>query len=265
MMAVLEQIFLNFDTMLLVLARISGIVFVSMIFGRRNVPAVFYIGLIISLSYILVAYYPLFGQSSLEINSYAQLAFLTIRELTIGAIMGYINLLMFSALPLLAGQLIDTHIGFGVVSVVDPQHNIQIPLIGNFYNVLALVLFFAVNGHHSLIRLLVYSYEIMPPGKVGIDSGISIIMLNMFIEYFVLGVKLAVPVIASALLAEVVFGILIRVMPQMNIFIIGLPFKILLGLTILFLMVPIYIDLFEGIFYDMFKAIKNVIQGMGIQ
>ncbi len=264
MMAVLEQIFLNFDIMLLVLARISGIVFISVIFGRRNVPAVFYIGLIVSLTYILVAYYPIFGHNSLEVNSYAQLAFLTIRELTVGAIMGYISLLMFSAL-LLAGQLVDTHIGFGIVNVLEPHQNIQIPLIGNFYNVLALVLFFAVNGHHSLIRLLVYSYEVMPPGKVEIDSGISIIMLDMFIEYFVLGVKLAVPVIASAFLAEIVFGILIRIMPQMNIFIIGLPFKILLGLAMLFFMVPIYIDLFEGIFNNMLKAVKSVIQGMGIQ
>lgn len=171
---------------------------------------------------------------------------------------------MFSAL-LLAGQLIDTHIGFGVVNVLDPHHNIQIPLIGNFYNVLALVLFFAMNGHHSLIRLLVYSYEVMPPGKVSIDSNISIVILGMFIEYFVLGVKLAVPVIASAFLAEVVFGILIRVMPQMNIFIIGLPFKILLGLAMLFFMIPVYVNLFEGVFDNMLKAIRSVIQGMGIQ
>jgi flagellar biosynthetic protein FliR len=87
----------------------------------------------------------------------------------------------------------------------------------------------------------------------------------MFIEYFVLGVKLAVPVIASAFLAEVVFGILIRVMPQMNIFIIGLPFKILLGLAMLFFMIPVYVNLFEGVFDNMLKAIRSVIQGMGIQ
>ncbi|MGI6188187.1 MAG: flagellar type III secretion system protein FliR [Clostridiales bacterium] len=264
MNSVLELIFANFDIMLLVLARISGIVFVSVIFGRRNVPAVFYIGLIVSLTFILVAYYPLFERNPLQINSYIRLGFLAIRELAIGAVIGYISLLMFSAL-LLAGQLIDTHIGFGVVNVLDPHHNIQIPLIGNFYNVLALVLFFAMNGHHSLIRLLVYSYEVMPPGKVSIDSNISIVILGMFIEYFVLGVKLAVPVIASAFLAEVVFGILIRVMPQMNIFIIGLPFKILLGLAMLFFMIPVYVNLFEGVFDNMLKAIRSVIQGMGIQ
>jgi flagellar biosynthesis protein FliR len=105
----------------------------------------------------------------------------------------------------------------------------------------------------------------MPPGKVSIDSNISIVILGMFIEYFVLGVKLAVPVIASAFLAEVVFGILIRVMPQMNIFIIGLPFKILLGLAMLFFMIPVYVNLFEGVFDNMLKAIRSVIQGMGIQ
>lgn len=75
MNSVLELIFANFDIMLLVLARISGIVFVSVIFGRRNVPAVFYIGLIVSLTFILVAYYPLFERNPLQINSYIRLAF----------------------------------------------------------------------------------------------------------------------------------------------------------------------------------------------
>ncbi|NLX70227.1 MAG: flagellar biosynthetic protein FliR [Clostridiales bacterium] len=264
MMTVIDQIFLNFDTMLLVLARVSGIVFISMIFGRRNVPAVFYIGLILAMTFILVAYYPIFDEISLQINSYVQLAYLAIKELTIGAIMGYITLLTFSAL-LLAGQLIDTHIGFGVINVLDPHHNIQIPLIGNFYNILALVLFFIMNGHHTFIRLLMYSFEVVPPGKVVIDSGMPVIMIKMFIEYFILGVKLAVPIIASAFLAEIIFGILIRVMPQMNIFIIGLPFKVLLGLGMLFFMAPVYVDMFEGIFNNMFKAVKSFIQGMNIQ
>ncbi|WP_092281785.1 flagellar biosynthetic protein FliR [Caldicoprobacter faecalis] len=263
MLGVLGQILLNFDAVLLVLARISGMFFMSPVFGRRNVPAIFTIGLILALTYTAVVCYPVHEQP-IDISSYTELAFYIMKELLIGLIMGYLVLLAFSAF-LLAGQLIDTQIGFGIVHVLDPHTNIQIPLVGNFNNVLAMVLFFAMDGHHTLIRLLVYSFEALPPGKVVLTGDIAVPLFKMFGEYFVLGLKMTVPVIASALLVEAVFGILVRVIPQMNIFVIGLPSKILVGLLILFLMIPACIRVMDGAFNSMFKGIRSIIQGLSLQ
>lgn len=263
MLAVLQQILLKFEVMLLVLARISGMFFMSPVFGRRNVPSIFTIGLMLSLTCLTAAYYP--GQQHpIYISSYIQLFYYIIKELLIGLIMGYIVFLTFSAF-LLAGQLMDTQIGFGIVHVLDPHSNIQIPLVGNFNNVVAMVFFFAIDGHHTLIRLLMYSFEILPPGKAMVTSDLTVPIVNMFIEFFILGLKIAIPVIASAFLAEVMFGILVRAIPQMNIFVIGLPFKILVGLVVLFLMVPVYVSVINGAFNSMFKGIKTIIQGLSLQ
>jgi len=263
MLDALARVLLNLDAVLLVLARISGMFFMSPVFGRRNVPAIFTIGLILALTYITAAYYPVYGEA-IDVSSYVELAFYIIKELITGIIMGYVVLLAFSAF-LLAGQLIDTQIGFGVVHVLDPHTNVQIPLVGNFNNVLAMVLFFAMDGHHNLIRLLMYSFEALPLGKAALTEDIALPLFHMFVEFFVLGLKMAVPVIASALLAEVIFGILVRVIPQMNIFVIGLPFKILIGLLVLFLTIPVLISVMDGTFMSMFKGIRSVIQGLSLQ
>jgi len=262
MLYALGRILLNFDAVLLVLARISGMFFMSPVFGRRNVPAVFTIGLILALTFITAAYYPVYGEA-IDISSYIELAYYLIKELFIGIVMGYVVLLVFSAF-LLAGQLVDNQIGFGVVHILDPQTNIQIPLVGNLYNVLAMVLFFAIDGHHTLIKLLMFSFEALPPGKAALAGDIALPLFNMFVEFFVLGFKMAVPAIASALLAEMIFGILVRVIPQMNIFVIGLPFKILIGLVVLFLTVSVLISVMDGAFSSMFKGIRSVIQGLNL-
>ncbi|MFO7294592.1 MAG: flagellar biosynthetic protein FliR [Clostridia bacterium] len=263
MLDALGRILLNIDAVLLALARISGMFFMSPVFGRRNVPAIFTIGLILALTFIVAVYYPVYDEA-MDISSYIELAFYIIKEIFIGLIMGYVVLFTFSAF-LLAGQLIDNQIGFGVVHILDPQTNIQIPLVGNFNNVLAMVLFFAMDGHHALIRLLMYSFEALPLGKAALSGDIVRPLFNMFVEFFVLGFKMAVPAIASALLAEVVFGILVRAIPQMNVFVIGLPFKILIGLVVLFSTVPLLISMMDGAFSSMFKGIRSIIQGLNLQ
>ncbi|MBM7581396.1 flagellar biosynthetic protein FliR [Caldicoprobacter guelmensis] len=263
MMEALVRLFLNLDTVFLVLARISGMFFMSPVFGRKSVPAIFTIGLILAMTGIVAVYFPVFGHS-IDMSSYVEMAFYVVKELLVGIIMGYLVSLAFSAF-LLAGQLMDTQIGFGVVHVLDPHTNIQVPLVGNFNNVIAMVLFFAMDGHHTLIRLLLYSFEVVPPGKAKLTGDIAVAMFKMFEEFFVLGLKMAVPVMAAALLAEVVFGILVRIIPQMNIFVIGLPFKILIGLLVLLLTVPVLISIMDGAFVSMFKGIRNVIQWVGLQ
>jgi flagellar biosynthetic protein FliR len=259
---ILEHILSNFEILLLFFARISGLLFISPIFGRRNIPAIFKIGLALGLSYIMVVYYP-FPKYTVEITTYIQLVYYVIKELLIGLIMGYITLLTFSAL-LLAGQLIDTQIGFGVIHVLDPYTNIQVPLVGNFNNALAMIVFFAIDGHHTLIQLLFHSFDIIPVGKVKMDFNMAIPIVGMFIKSFVLGLKIAIPIMASAFLSEVAFGILVKLSPQMNIFVIGIPFKILIGLIMLFLIVPVYIGILNGTFHVMFENIESIMQGMGI-
>lgn len=247
---------------LLVFVRISGIFIMCPVFGRKNVPAYFKIGFSLLLSYAIIGFHDL--PQGIVINNFTEMAFYVIKELLVGLIIGYITSLFFSTL-LLAGQIIDAQIGFGIASVFDPQNNIQVPLVGNINNLVALLLFFTLNGHHTLLQLLFYTFSLLPIGKVWLDPTLSDVIVQIFIKLFVLSFKIALPLIAAAFLCEIGLGILIKIIPQLNVFVIGIPLKVLIGLFALFLFIPVYIGVLNGAFQTMFDDIGNVLRRMAIQ
>ena len=231
----------------------------SPIFSKRNIPVHIKIGFSFFTSCIVLGYES--AVDCIVINDFMHLAYFTIKELLIGFTMGYVTTLMFSAI-LTAGQIMDTQIGFGIVNVIDPQNNIQIPLLGNFNNILALIIFFIIDGHHTLIELLIQSFDAIPLGKVLITPETSMQILNMFIKSFALSFKLALPIVGATLLTDVALGVMVRIIPQMNVFVLGIPVKILVGLIGLFLFIPTYISFLNGAFSDMFSDMQTLLRGM---
>ncbi|MFU0801106.1 MAG: flagellar biosynthetic protein FliR [Xylanivirga thermophila] len=254
-----DGLFTRFDLFLLVFSRITGMFLMSPIFSRKNIPFYLKIGFSVILSLAITTYESM--DMIIQLDSFFKILYYSTKELVIGFAMGYVTTLFFSAI-LTGGQLIDTQIGFGIVNVLDPQNNIQVPLLGNFNNILALLLFFVVDGHHTLIKLLVDSFEVLPPGRISITADIFWQIFAMFKTYFIFALKLALPVVGAALLTEVALGIMVRTIPQMNVFVIGIPIKILVGLIALFLFIPVYIGMLNGEFSNMFHDIKTIIGGM---
>lgn len=255
----LGQAIWAFETFLLVFVRMTGIFMMSPIFGRRNIPAYTKVGLSLLLSYIIYSYG--FFMVEIEATSFAHFGVMIFKEVIIGFGMGFVTTLIFSAIWT-AGQIIDTQLGFGIVNVIDPQSSTQIPLIGNFKNILALLTFFILDGHHTLIKLIFASYDIIPLGRAIITEELSMVMVKLFADSFVLSFKIALPIVATSFISEVAFGILVRTVPQMNIFIIGIPFKILIGLIALLISIPAYIAFLNGTFQGMFRDVGNVMEGM---
>lgn len=256
---VLGEITWGFEIFLLVLVRMAGLFLMSPVFGRQNVPAYFKIGLSLFLSYMVFS--NRFLTTEIEIWSFFEFGTLVFREILVGFVIGFITTLAFSAI-LTAGQLIDTQIGFGIVNVIDPQNSIQVPMMGNFKNILALLVFFVLDGHHTLVKLIFGSYNLIPLGKAAITQETSMLIMKLFANSFVLGLKVALPIVAITFLSEVAFGILVRTVPQMNIFIIGIPLKIFIGLIAILIFIPIYINSLHGIFDGMFNDIGKVLQRM---
>ena len=260
----MEQIFgeiwPRFETFLVILVRMMGLFLMSPIFGRQNVPAYSKIGLSLILSYMVLS--NKYFTPDIEVWSYYELGLIILKEILVGFVIGFITTLVFSAIWT-AGQIIDTQIGFGIVNVIDPQNSIQIPLMGNFKNILALLAFFTVDGHHTLIRLIFSTYNIIPLGKGMITQNVSSLAIEFFANSFLLALKIALPIVAVTFLSEIAFGVLVRVVPQMNIFIIGIPIKIFVGLIAILIFIPIYIyslnGIFDGMFSDIGKALLRMV------
>ncbi|GAB6088222.1 flagellar biosynthetic protein FliR [Alkaliphilus crotonatoxidans] len=259
----LEVIQLNLHIFILIVFRVTGIFVAAPIFARSNFPALMKIGLSVTIGFILM---PVLGNSAaIEIGSVLQLALYVLTEFIAGILIGFIAFMYFSALYL-AGTIIDTQMGFGMVNVFDPQTNTQIPVMGNFYNNLLSLLFVVLNGHHLLIRALTDSFQILPLGTsftLG-SEGVAKITVIMT-EFFVLAVKFSAPVLLTILLANVLLGILARTMPQMNVFIVGLPLKIFVGMLTVIIslqfMLPFTRLIFDKLFTSIYEMLKILAKG----
>jgi flagellar biosynthetic protein FliR len=248
----------QFTLFLLILVRMSSLFVVTPVFGGRNVPSYLKIGLAFFCSLILVT---LLKDVTVEFTDIFSYAAIVLKELAIGIILGFTSYLVFSALYL-AGQIIDTQIGFGMVNVLDPLHDTQVPLTGNFLYILTLLFFLIMNGHHVLLTALFKSYNILPVNSFVFNDVLFNNMLNIFYETFQIGFKISIPIIAASLLAEIALGILTKTVPQMNVFVIGMPLKVGVGLVTLLAMIPMYLTTMDITFNKMYDYIYLIIKSM---
>jgi flagellar biosynthetic protein FliR len=246
-------------TFLLVFMRMTGLFVLSPVFGRRNVPAYLKIGMSFMMALVLLNTIPL--QSIDIVNNIWLYVWILFKEMLIGMAMGYITTLAFSAI-LIAGQIMDFQIGFGMVNAFDPVNEVAVPIVGNLINMMALLLFFGMNGHHALISLLFDSYTVLPIGDFSIKPDILWYILGIFVQTFIWAIKLAIPLMAVLLLTEVMLGILSRALPQMNVFVMGMPIRLMIGLIMLLLVLPVYVNLMEPLFAEMFDGISGFMQRM---
>lgn len=247
------------EVFLLVFVRMTGLFVIAPIFGRRNVPSYFKIGLSFMLALILS------NAMSFETPVYADsiygYGFLVIKEFLVGIIIGYVAYLVFSAVYI-AGQIIDMQVGFGMVNVMDPVNSIQVPISANFYYIIAMVIFLIADGHHMLIKALYASFNAIPPGRAVFSDSLINDMIRLMNNMFLTGFKIAAPVLATILLADIALGILMKTIPQLNIFVVGIPLKMILGLIILVLTIPLFISIVDVLINGMNSEILNFLMHM---
>lgn len=242
---------------LLIFFRCTSFFILTPVFGRREIPTQGRIGLAALISYIVYNFVP-----NIKYSGKLWILFtLIIKEITVGIAMGYITLLMFSSLYL-AGEVIDMEMGFGIVNVMDPQSNTQVPLMGNFYYILTLIVFLTVNGHHILISALIKSYSIVPLGEAIFGKSFLNAIIASFSDMLVIGAKVSLPIVAIIFVTDFALGIIARTVPQFNVFLVGLPLKIFVGIAGLVIILPMYLIALDVIFNGTFDNIVAVIEGM---
>lgn len=252
----IELILNEYELFLLVFVRMTGIFIITPIFSRKNIPAI----LKISMSFVMaLIVFNVLSFNPVNLNNDLGIFIILIKELSIGLLIGFVSYLFFISL-FIAGQLIDTQIGFGMVNLFDPQNNSQVPITGNLYYILALLIFLNIDGHHWFIQAIFKSYETVPLGHFAINNNMVNQMISIFSQIFVIGFKVSSPVLATVFLTNVLLGILAKTMPQMNVFVVGMPLKILVGIFTIFITMPIYLIALQHIFDDMYGEIFNFLK-----
>jgi flagellar biosynthetic protein FliR len=143
----------------------------------------------------------------------------------------------FFYIPQLAGHTIDTQMGMTMNQIYDAGSQSNVTATSVLLNVLMMLLFFAANGHHTLLRILLTSEELVPYGEVQIGTAVLDSLLQLFVECTLLAVKLSLPILAAELIGQLGMGILMKVIPQINVFSINIELKIMIGLALLFLLI----------------------------
>ena len=245
---------------LLSLTRISGIFLISPFFGSMNISAYFRVGLALAITVVLFPMIDGLGTPAAP-ESIIMFAVAAIGELFIGWLIGFVAYVTFSAIHF-AGKVMDMQVGFAMVNVMDPTSGQQIPLIGSFLYNLAIIVFLVVNGHHMLIAALFESFRYVPLLTVSPAPTLAGFIVNLVNGVFVTGMKLAMPVTFAILLTNVGLGMLARTMPQLNIFVVGLPLQIIIGMFVLSILMPFYVLFLDVLFNETYAQITTALHAI---
>jgi flagellar biosynthetic protein FliR len=239
------------EAYILAFIRFSTFIAAAPIFSQRGIPPQLKIGLAALLS---LATAP---QVSLEGYNWV---LLIVQEIGIGLILAFAVMLVF-AIIYFAGQLVDVPMGFGMATIFDPQTGIQMPIFSQFYYFLAVAVLLAVDGHLWIIRALAQSFEFVPVSTF-FDREFSLgALLELSKNIFGVGLQIAAPIMGTMVLVDVALGVITRVVPQLNVFVLGFPIKILMGMLIVILAVPVFISIAAKLFgFD--GLLMEVIMGL---
>lgn len=229
----------------LVLSRVAGIFSAIPVFGGRTIPL--NIKVIIIMMITLVCFPVLSITAPAIPTDVFTLALLVMREVMVGVTLGFITRIIFSAVEF-SGQIIGMQMGFTISSIIDPSQGTQTQIMSVMQSLLATLMFLSMNIHHLFIRTIVDSFRIIPLGAWHLNGEIIAFLVKGTSEIFVLGLRLAAPVMVALLLTSVTLGIMARAFPQMNIFMVSMPLNIGIGFVVLGLTLTIFFHVLSASF-----------------
>jgi flagellar biosynthesis protein FliR len=237
-------------TFMLVFARIGAMVMLLPGFGEVSIPTRIKLSIALLLTLIIL---PLHRQAyQVDLSSLAPLVVLMLHEIVIGIVLGATARVTLSALQV-AGSVIAQQLGLGFVTAIDPTQGQQGLLIGNFLTILGLTLLFATDSHHLVIAALNESYRIFSPGEFFPSGDVAALATRAFATAFKIGLQLSAPFLVFGLVFNIGLGVLARLMPQMQVYFVGVPLSILVG----FLILALVITPIMGTFLDYFVSVMH--------
>ena len=236
----------------LAFARIGSMVMLLPGLGESNIPVRIKLSIALLLTLIIL---PLHRNAyQVDIQSLTALLVLMLHEIVIGIVLGATARVTLSALAV-AGSVIAQQLGLGFVTAVDPTQGQQGLLIGNFLTILGMTLLFATDSHHLVIAALNESYRIFAPGELMSSGDVAALATRAFAAAFKIGMQLSAPFLVFGLVFNIGLGVLARLMPQMQVYFVGVPLSIMVGFLIFALvltaMMGTYLNYFVGVMHDL--------------
>lgn len=236
--------------------RISAMFIAVPLFSIQAVPA--RVRLILSVVITLVVMPLLPPLPAVEMFSAPGLM-VAISQITIGLTTGFILQLVFATV-VFAGQAIALSMGLGFSTMVDPQNGQQVPVISQIYTITATLIFISLDGHLLLIQMLLDSFKSLPIGMEGIAKAGIWDIIEWSGRVFAGGLLLAMPIVAALLLVNIIFGVAARAAPQLQIFSVGFPVTLMLGLLLVWKTLPDMLDQFSGLLTDSYDLIGQLLR-----
>src|ERR1700712_3202643 len=237
---------------MLLFARIGAMVMLMPGFGEANIPVRVKLSIALLLTLIIL---PLHRAAyHVDMTSMTALGVLMLHEIVIGIVLGATARVTLSALAV-AGSVIAQQLGLGFVTSVDPTQGQQGLLIGNFLTILGLTLLFATDSHHLVIAALNDSYSIFSPGEMIPSGDVAALATRAFAAAFKIGIQLSAPFLVFGLVFNIGLGVLARLMPQMQVYFVGVPLSILIG----FLILALVISTMMGTFLEYFIGVLHTL------
>ena len=235
--------------------RVSAMIFVAPVFGGSAVPTQTKILFSMMLALILLPMIPALAQAApVEV---IPLAWLGVNELLVGLVMGVSMVFIFAAIQY-AGQIIDFQMGFAIVNLIDPTQDVQIPVMGFFHFLIAILIFLAMDAHHWIIRALVDSFQVVPITEAGFSGLLIESIAKAFGDLFVVAMRIAAPTIAVLMLYNASLGIIAKTVPQINLLIVGFPIRIALGMTVVGLSMTFFLPYLSSAFDLMVENVYSI-------
>jgi len=255
-MQVTEQQFFLF---MAILVRVAAIFLSTPMFSFPGAPRITKIGFSALLALLL---FPVVDATSPDFTlNLISATVLVFKEILTGVTIGVVLNFLFAGFQL-AGEYVGTDMGLSIAQEFDPNLQQQVSVIGRLQNILAVLIFLLIDGHHFVIEALAYSYRVLPLGTWHLSGGALQIIMRLSAQVFIIGIKVAAPGIVTLFLTSVIMGIIAKAVPQMNIFFVGFPLRIFVGLASLTIGFPLFIYLFKNLMLNFENNITSLLRMM---
>ncbi|KAF5080031.1 Bacterial export protein, family 1 [anaerobic digester metagenome] len=219
---------------LLASCRTAGVIFFNPIFGRNSVPSIVKVGLSLA-----IAMFAVFELGTTQVIDYSAIEFIgaMLQGFIIGIVIGFIMTLFLSVFQL-AGEVIDMQMGLSMASMYDPATKANISVTGNLLTAMYVLIFFISNAHLALFTVVIKSFQVIPLGLGQVSEQVAVFFIELMYYIFIYAVQVAIPILVTEIVSEFAVGILMRLVPNINVFVINIQIKIIIGLIVIFTIIP---------------------------
>ena len=240
--------FIQLQMLFLIFVRVGAILMSMPIFKSRSIPVLVKFGLALAASIVL---YPLLDRTAFPVvNDLGTFAIGAFCEIMLGISIGLAVNLIFVGLQM-AGQISGYQMGLALARVMDPSAGQQVPLLSQFFQLFSFLIFLTINAHHWFLMALADSFQLVPPFGFKVSGGLIEQLVHIGGLMFVIAIKVGAPVIAALLITSVAFGLIARTVPQMNVFLVAMPLKIIIGLLFIGFSLPYLSSFLKGLFSNL--------------